>query len=44
MPEARRAGIRPILLDPFGDWPDPGCAKIATLTELPARLRSPEGK
>jgi putative hydrolase of the HAD superfamily len=33
---ARAAGIHPMLLDPFGDWPDMGCA---TAPDLPAVAR-----
>lgn len=31
---ARRAGLRPVLYDPRGIFPDPGCAKIASFDEL----------
>ncbi len=31
---ARRAGLQPVLYDPRGIFPDPGCAKIASFDEL----------
>ena len=35
---ARAAGLTPILIDPDGVFPDPGCVVIATLAELEATL------
>lgn len=36
---ARRAGIRQgILVDPYGDWPEADCPRIAGVAELPALL------
>ena len=37
---ARRAGLTPVLYDPRGIFPDPGCASIASFDELPAALVS----
>ena len=31
---ARRAGLKPVLYDPRGIFPDPGCAKITSFNEL----------
>lgn len=36
---ARRAGIRGVLLDPFGDWSVDDCARMTDLSELSIRLR-----
>jgi putative hydrolase of the HAD superfamily len=35
---ARAAGIHAVLLDPFGDWPDMGCATASDLPALTARI------
>ena len=35
---ARLAGLRPILIDPLGVFPNPGCAVIGQLSELEAAL------
>lgn len=32
---ARNAGLHALLMDPFGDWPDVDCARIASVSELP---------
>jgi len=31
---ARGAGLHPLLLDPYGDWPRPDCARARDLTEV----------
>ncbi len=36
---ARRAGLQPVLYDPRGIFPDPGCAKITSFDELTSILR-----
>ena len=36
---ARRAGLKPVLYDPRGVFPDPGCAKITSFNELISVLR-----
>ncbi len=36
---ARRAGLQPVLYDPRGIFPDPGCAKITSFDELTTILR-----
>jgi putative hydrolase of the HAD superfamily len=36
---ARAAGVHPLLLDPFGDWPEPDCERLPDLLALAARLR-----
>jgi HAD superfamily hydrolase (TIGR01509 family) len=38
---ARAAGLRPILIDPLGLFPDAGCETIRTLGELEGMLASP---
>jgi HAD superfamily hydrolase (TIGR01509 family) len=35
---ARGAGIAPLLLDPFGDWPAPDCLTARDLTEVAAAI------
>lgn len=35
---ARGAGLRPVLIDPRGLFPEPGCAVIHTIGDLPALL------
>lgn len=35
---ARAAGLRPVLIDPHGVFPNPGCAVIATLADLEATI------
>jgi putative hydrolase of the HAD superfamily len=37
---ARAAGLRPVLIDPHGVFPDPGCPTILTLGELESVLSS----
>ncbi len=37
---ARRAGLQPVLYDPRGIFPDPGCARIASFDELEPVLRA----
>jgi putative hydrolase of the HAD superfamily len=37
---ARRAGLRPVLYDPRGIFPDPGCVRIASFDQLPKVLGS----
>lgn len=37
---ARAAGLTPVLYDPRGVFPDPGCATIKSFAELPAVLRA----
>jgi putative hydrolase of the HAD superfamily len=34
------AGIHPVLLDPFGDWPNPGCTTATDLAALSIRIAS----
>ena len=36
---ARRAGLKPVLYDPRGIFPDPGCAKIRSFDELEGVIR-----
>ena len=38
---ARAAGVHAVLLDPWADWPDVDCFKVADLTELAALLPGP---
>ncbi len=38
---ARAAGIHAVLLDPWADWPEIDCPKVADLTELAALLPGP---
>ncbi len=38
---SRRAGLRPVLYDPRGIFPDPGCAIIASFDELSAVIAKP---
>jgi putative hydrolase of the HAD superfamily len=38
---ARAAGLVPVLLDPFGDWPDLDCDAVADLPALAAALEQP---
>jgi putative hydrolase of the HAD superfamily len=35
---AAGAGIHPVLLDPYGDWPDMGCATVPDLATLAAHI------
>ena len=35
---AAGAGIHPVLLDPYGDWPDMGCATVPDLATLAERI------
>ncbi len=35
---ARGVGIHPVLLDPFGDWPDVDCASATDVAALAARI------
>lgn len=35
---ARGAGVHPVLLDPFGDWPDMGCATAPNLSAIAERV------
>ncbi len=35
---ARQAGIHPLLLDPYGDWPDVDCARSPDVADLARRL------
>lgn len=35
---ARGAGVLPVLLDPYGDWPDVDCERAADLWEVASRL------
>jgi putative hydrolase of the HAD superfamily len=37
---ARAAGLIPVMLDPFGDWPDLDCDAVRDLVELAGRLTS----
>jgi putative hydrolase of the HAD superfamily len=37
---ARGAGIAPLLLDPFGDWPAPDCLTARDLTEVADALKA----
>ncbi len=37
---SRAAGMRFVLIDPFGDYAEPGSARIASMRELPEFLRS----
>src|SRR5262249_28273348 len=37
---ARSAGIHPVLLDPYADWPDLGCATAPDLATLATQLTS----
>jgi putative hydrolase of the HAD superfamily len=39
---ARAAGLRPVLIDPHGVFPEPGCPTIQTLGELEAVLQTLE--
>lgn len=38
---ARAAGLHAVLLDPFGDWPDMGCATAPDLPSIAARVAAP---
>lgn len=38
---ARAAGVHAVLLDPWDDWPEVDCPKVADLTELAALLPGP---
>ncbi len=38
---ARAAGVHAVLLDPWADWPEVDCPKVADLTELAALLPGP---
>ena len=40
---AAGAGIHPVLLDPFGDWPDMGCATAPDLGTIVDRIASARG-
>ena len=35
---ARGAGLHAMLLDPYGDWPDVDCERIASIAELPGLI------
>jgi len=35
---ARGAGLHAMLIDPYGDWPDVDCARIASIAELPGLI------
>ena len=35
---ARGAGLHAMLIDPYGDWPDADCARIASIAELPGLM------
>ena len=37
---ARGAGLHAMLIDPYGDWPDVDCARIASIAELPGLVLS----
>lgn len=37
---ARAAGVHPLLLDPFDDWPAPDCERLPDLLALATRLRA----
>ena len=37
---ARAAGVHPLLLDPFGDWPEVDCERAEDLSDLAKRLRA----
>jgi len=37
---ARRAGLTPVLYDPRGIFPDPGCASIVSFDQLPQVLEA----
>ena len=41
---ARRAGLTPVLYDPRGIFPDPGCACITSFDELPEVLKAARGR
>ncbi len=41
---ARRAGVHAVLLDPWNDWPEMDCPKVADLDELAALLPGPPGR
>ena len=42
---ATAAGIHPVLLDPYDDWPDMGCATVPDLATLAARIATaPRGR
>ena len=38
------AGVHAVLLDPFGDWPETKCPKVADLDELASLLPGPPGR
>jgi hypothetical protein len=40
---ATGAGIHPVLLDPYADWPDMGCATAPDVGTLAARIASARG-
>ena len=40
---AAAAGIHPVLLDPFGDWPDMGCAVAPDVGAIVARIADARG-
>ena len=40
---ARAAGVHAVLLDPWDDWPEVDCPKVADLAELAALLPGPPG-
>ncbi len=40
---ARAAGVHAVLLDPWGDWPEVDCPRVADLTELAGLLPGPQG-
>ena len=41
---ARAAGVHAVLLDPWDDWSDVDCPKVADLAELAALLAGPPGR
>ena len=41
---ARAAGVHAVLLDPWGDWPDVDCPKVADLDELASLLPGPPAR
>lgn len=36
---ARAAGLHPVLLDPYGDWGEVDCVRVASLAELSAKIQ-----
>ncbi len=41
---ARAAGVHAVLLDPWNDWPEVDCPKVADLAELASLLPGPPGR